>query len=174
VNAIPYRSRVPWTRCPGKASYRDVAIIMGLSVSSVKGSCRRPAKASQPGPRSDQIGGTRHAKTARCGVSGARQTAQGRVGLIPRHIALHLGSHRLLSASTSAQLDAERPLRSHRVQAWPGRAGTVRQHISRPVAQPLPCSTPRFEVWGAKLVPAGGNTIAPPRGQSRGKGVLAA
>jgi hypothetical protein len=174
VNAIPSESRAPWTRGPGRASFRDVTIITGPLFFSV-GAFGRPIASGEPlkYPGAVWVSGTWHAKKASRGVPGARQTAQGRVGFLPRHIASHLGSHRLLSARTSAEQDAERPYRSHQRKVWPGRAETVRPQLSRRRAQPLPCATPEIKGRGARMVPAGGNAIVPPRRRSRGKGVLA-
>ena len=122
----------------------------------------------------DRSGGTRHAKRACRGVSGTRQTAQGRVGLSTRHFALHLGSHRLLSAMTSALKDAERPLRS---RPGAGLAGTCEDGPAAPLATRGPAASVSHasdQAWGPKLVPAGDSAISLPRGLSRGKGVLAA
>jgi hypothetical protein len=174
VDAIPSEPRTPWTRCPGGASFRDVAIIMGPPFRPFRaiGSPRAEGRRTER-HETHRIGGTRHAKKASRGVPGARQTAQGRVGSRSRSIALHLESHRLLSATTSAPQGAERLDHFPQKELWQGCAGTVWPLVSRLEAQPLWCSTPLSPGLWAKLVPVGGQANAQPRGPFRGKGVLA-
>jgi hypothetical protein len=174
VNANPSGSRAPWAGRSGGTSFRDVAIITGPPAFrfQARGFCLDREEPVEP--QAEWVDGARRAKKAGRGVPGAWQTAQGRVGLRSRHFALHLGSHRLLLATTSAFEDAERPRQLPRAGARPRSPRTARPLTERAEGQPLVCPTPQLEVRGAPLFPSGDGGAPLHRGQSRGKGVLAA
>ena len=123
------------------------------------------------------IGGTRHAKTVCRGALNARRAAQGRVGdhSLPGTSPV-ISSHICFFRRT-------RPLpRTRSVHAFPAAPGpgvakvsTVRDAASRPKAQPADRSSPRPGARDTELVQPGRDvTPTSARGQSRGKGVLAA
>jgi hypothetical protein len=175
VNAIPCDSRTPSARRRGRALFRDVAIITGPSASRA-GTRGLNLHGGKPFRfRADVIDGTRRATKAGRGNSDARLTSQGRVGLRSRHVAIHLATHRLLSAKTSARDDASRlarlPLARYRTM-WQI-ARILRYSASRAEVLPGPRRSRRLDVSGAKLVSTEGGLMKPAHGESRGKGVLA-
>jgi hypothetical protein len=175
VNAIPSVFHSPRTRCSEGSSFRDVAIIVGLSVFrvGVKGLARERGEPVRPGDGLTDR--TRHAMTASRGAPSARPLAQGGTGRQTRRIAPHPASHRLPSATTSGLPDADRSLISPLVLTRSGKVWTFRRSTSRLKAQPGQCPAPYTQASDTKLVPPEGGVLATStRGQSRGKGVLAA
>jgi hypothetical protein len=175
VNAIPCDSRTPSARRWGRALFRDVAIITGPSASRA-GTRGLNLDGGKPfGFRTDLIDGTRRATKAGRGSSGARLASQGRVGLRSRHIVIHLATHRLLSAKTSARDDASRPARLllARYRTMWEFARILQADASRAEFLPGPRLSPRLDASGAKLVSTEGGLMKPAHGESRGKGVLA-
>ena len=174
MNAIPSESRTPRTRCPGQASFRDVAITTGPLVLHVRVRGYGRERGEPVRLEDGRFGGRRCAKRASRPGPVARLNAQGRVGLHSRHIALHLGLHRLLSAPASVALTADSLLLTSCCQSGHEAVGSTRPSAARTKAQPISCRLPRIKASDAKLVPNGFDATAPGRGLSRGKGVLAA
>ena len=175
MNAIPCDSRTPLARGRGRALFRDVAIITGPSVNHA-GTHGFNLHGGKPfGFRTDPIDGTRRATTAGRGSSGARLTSQGRVGLRSRHVAIHLATHRLLSAKTFARDEADRPKRLLLARCWSmwEIARSLHAVASRAEFLPGPRLSPRLDARGAKLVSTEGGLTKPAHGESRGKGVHA-
>jgi hypothetical protein len=175
VNAIPCDSRTPSARRRGRALIRDVAITTGPSASRA-GARGLNLHGGKPfGFGTDLIGGTRRATKAGRGSSGARLASQGRVGLGSRHIGIHLATHPLLSAKTSARDDASRPVRLllARSRTMWGIARILQADASHAEFLPGPRPSPRLDASGAKLVSTEGGLMKPAHGESRGKGVLA-
>ncbi len=178
MNANPSGSRTPWTGCLGSSkARREFTATTGPS----QGLAQRDVCAGLSGQAirrgAGSNGGSRHAKTVCRGALNLRRTAQGRVGgdRVPRHVAIHLVSHRLLSARTSAPADAVRPYLRDGASPRLMQAKTVRKAASCPQAQPGECRTTRDGSCGRELVHPGPDvTPASARAQSRGKGVLAA
>jgi len=178
VNANPSGSRTPPTGSLGRAKARRVlATATGPSPGHLRAAAFARISGLLHGFGRDSIDGTRHAMKVCRGALTARRAAQGRVGELPlpRHIARHLVSHRLLSANPSALPDAVR-------LQFPGGAnpcfvGTpaVRNLASRVAAQPGNGFSPRFEARDIELVETRCVVVVTPAcGQRRGKGVRAA
>ena len=175
MNAIPSDSRTPRQDVRGGRVFRDVAIITGPPARRVRDRGFSLERGEPVRLEDGWFGGTRRAKKAGRGGPGARLIAQGRVGLRSRHIALHLAIHRLLSAKTSAHQTADRlllvsPARSGPAGTW-GRPGHAPRE-PRPSRFRVPRLGSRCD--DAKLVPERVDATASSRGESRGKGVLAA
>jgi hypothetical protein len=174
VNAIPSDTRAPRAGRSGRASLRDVASITGPLVDWIEDG-RVVQVRDDPQPfRPGMTGGTWLAKRAGRGVPVARLTAHGRVGFCPRHIAPHLVRHRLLTARISAFRDADFTIRVCPVLRWPSRPEVDCLQAKRPKAQPLLRLSPIPEAGCTMLVPVRSLVQARARGQSPGKGVLAA
>jgi hypothetical protein len=175
VNAIPSGTRAPRTRRSGRASLRDVANITGPLLFRVQaGRLVLGTRGDSEPPRIGSISGSRLAKRAGRGVPVARLTVQGRVGQHSRHVALHLVPHRLLLARTSAFPKAVPPVLFSLVDLRPRKPGLACLKSARSKAQPLLCPSLRDEAGDTMLVPTRAVAHASARGQSRGKGVLAA
>jgi hypothetical protein len=178
VNANPSGSRTPSTGCWGKLeARRELAAATGPS----QGVVQLNVYAGMSGwtfKRDDRSsGGSRHAKTVCRGALNLRRTAQGRVGdeLTPRHVAIHLVPHLLLSAKSSAPADAVRPRLRDGARPRLARVSAVRHAASGRQAQSGNCCKPRFGSYNTDLVHPGPDvTLASACVQSRGKGVLAA
>jgi hypothetical protein len=175
VNAIPCDSRTPSARRRGRALFRDVAIITGPPASRARSRGLNLHGGKLSGFGTDLIVGTRRATKAGRGRFGARLTSQGRVGLGSRHIVIHLATHRLLSAKTSARDDASRPARLllARYRTMWETARVLQDAASRAKFRPGPRRSPLLDANGAKLVSTEGGLTKPAHGESRGKGVLA-
>ena len=176
MNAIPAASRTPRAGCSGRASFRDVALISGPSVRRAR-TRRLHLRGGKPAvSAAGWTGGTRLAKKAGRGGPGARPTAQGRVGQPSRHVASHLASHRLLSATSSRHHDVDRPLDllPDSVRVGRGFLRALKLFVPRLEAQPGQCRLSLPEVSVTKLVPTGDVVTTPSQGGFRGKGVLAA
>jgi hypothetical protein len=178
VNANPSGSRTPSTGSwGGLEARREVAAaaVPSLSQNQSAGSvglCPRLVSRAV-GPN----GGTRRAKKVCRGALVERRAVQGRVGdfRFPRHIARHLVPHLLLSAKTSAQADAVRPVFPSEAGPRFGEPVAGPERALRRAAQPGSGSSPPLEASDTELVyPRYGVVSTPACELSRGKGVLAA
>jgi len=178
VNANPSGPRTPPTGCWGRSKARRELEAAAEPSSRHARIDVQAGIAGGPGPRAyGSIGGTRHAMKVCRGALNVRRAAQGRVGdlHLPRHIARHLVSHRLLSANTSAPADAVRPLTPDGASRRPAAVWTVRTPASRTVARPGNRFSPRPGARDTELVQPGCDVSTTSAcGHSRGKGVLAA
>jgi hypothetical protein len=174
VNATPSGSCTPPAGGRGGSKARRVRTTTGLSSgpSRIIGPAGHAGRTSDPGPGLSD--GTRCAKTVRRGVLSARHSAQGRVGGNgPRHVAILLVGHPLLSANTSAVADAVRPRPTCGARPWPSAESTAPLPASRTEAQPTERPSADPEARDTELVPPARVVATPCRGHSRGKGVLA-
>jgi hypothetical protein len=178
VNANPSGSRTPSTGGRGGSKARRE---LAKTKEPSPGCARLGVRSGIPGGLDRRAGGSaggkRHATMVCRGALSVRRAAQGRVGecRVPRQFANHLARHRLLSAKTSAPLDAARRLPAGRGTTRPADGATVRNPASQSVAQPGIRCSPRTGARDTELlrpccdVPA---TLA--CGHSPWKGVLAA
>jgi hypothetical protein len=155
VNANPSGSRTPSTGGWGRSkARRELAETkepspgcarLGLPSGVPRGSARAAGGCG---------GGKRHAMMVCRGALSVRRAAQGRVGdaRSPRHIATHLARHRLLSAQTSAPLDAARPITAELGKPRPAEGATVRNLASQSAAQPGIRLSPRSAARDNELV----------------------
>ena len=178
MNANPSGSRTPSTGgWGGSKARRELAKTTEPSPGAARLGVRSGIPEGPARGAGGMDGGKRRATTVCRGALSVRRAAQGRVGdcCRPRHIANHLVRHRLLSAKTSAPLDAARPVTAGRANHRPAVDATVRNPASQSAAQPGNRLSPHAEALDTELVrpccdvPA---TLA--CGHSPGKGVLAA
>ena len=173
MNAIPSEPRAPRTGRSGGASFRDVAITTGPLVppGRHRGCCL--GLGNSPWRTTGETRGRRHVEEACRTVLVARLIAQGRVGYSSRLIALHLVSHRLLSA-TSAQWNASRQAPGSHAPRGSEMQDMPRAVFARLEARPLLPPARQSQAHGVKRVPSRFDAPASAFGPSRGKGVLAA